>query len=317
MNVLDVKNLKVSIKSGSDKLYPVYGVDFFIKKGESLAIIGESGCGKTVTALSIPKLLQENMAIEDSGIILDGKDIVPLTEDEMRSIRGKEIGFIFQEPMTSLNPVMKVGFQISEVLINHFDISKSDAKFEAIKIMDSVGLSGSSIYDYYPHQLSGGMRQRIVISIAIACSPKLIIADEPTTSLDVTIQKQIMKIFKELKEKGNSILFISHNLLLVKDFAHRTAIMYLGNIVEEGNTVEIFNNPLHPYTRKLVESIPGISNKKLEQIRGNVPSLQNIDRNRCLFYERCDSVIKACSLSNPPLFDLGGRRVRCFLYEKG
>ncbi|HOJ49209.1 MAG TPA: ABC transporter ATP-binding protein [Spirochaetota bacterium] len=318
MKVLEVKNLNVDIIYKNKKYRLIDNIDLNIKKGESLALIGESGCGKTITALSIPKLLSPAVKIDtNSSIILDGIELNKINDNEIRKIRGSKIGFVFQEPMTSLNPVFKVGDQIAEVLITHKKLDKREAKKQTIEIMKSLDLKNAEeIYDYYPHQLSGGMRQRIVICIAIACKPTLIIADEPTTSLDVTVQKQIMNIFRDLKEQGNSILFISHNLMLVKDFAHRTAIMYLGNIIEEGQTYDIFNKPLHPYTTKLLNAIPGPHTKKLEQIYGTVPSIENINRERCIFYDRCDKKISICSKKNPPVFEFDKRKVRCFLYEK-
>ncbi len=319
MSLLEVKNLKIEFFIDEGFFPAVNKVDLNVKNGEVLAIIGESGCGKSITSLSILNLLPTVALISnDSEVIFKGRDISKISEDEIGKIRGKEIGMVFQEPMTSINPVFTIGNQVNEIFRTHFKLKKSEAKEKSIEILRKVHLpEPEKIYSMYPHELSGGMRQRVMIGMAIACNPSLLIADEPTTALDVTIQAEIMKLFAELRDNKKSIIFISHNLLLVKSFAHRIIIMYLGEVVEETHTHEIFENPLHPYTIGLLKAIPYLGlNEKLNEIPGSVPSLKNIPQKICRFYDRCDKKFEKCKTAHPDLYNHNGHKVRCFLYEK-
>jgi len=278
--VLEVKDLNISFHTFSGEVQAIRGVSFDLFKGETLAIVGESGSGKSVTTKSIMRLLPPgNSEIKSGEILFGDKDITKLSEREMQKVRGKEISMIFQDPMTSLNPTMKIGKQIMEPILKHHKISKKDAKARAIELLDLVGIPNpEERFEQYPHQFSGGMRQRVVIAIALACDPKVLIADEPTTALDVTIQAQILELMKSLQKQINtSIIFITHDLGVVANVADRVAVMYGGKIVEVGTVDEIFYNPQHPYTWGLISSMPDLDSrgKELYVIPGTPPNLLN------------------------------------------
>ncbi len=277
--ILEIKDLEVKFHTQSGTVHALRGVNFHLNKGETLALVGESGSGKSVTAQAIMKLLPTPPAeITKGQIILDGEDIVPKTEKQMEKIRGNVVSMIFQDPMTSLNPTMRVGRQIDELIMKNEKVSRQEAKRRAIELLDMVGIpNAASRYNQYPHQFSGGMRQRVMIAIAVAARPKLLIADEPTTALDVTIQAQILELMKRLKEKlETSIIFITHDLGVVANMADRVAVMYAGQIVEIGTSDEIFYDPRHPYTWGLLSSIPSLDandGEELHAIPGSPPDL--------------------------------------------
>ncbi|MFJ7950464.1 ABC transporter ATP-binding protein [Lysinibacillus sp. NPDC096418] len=277
--ILEVKDLKVNFKTYAGLVHAVRGVNFGLKEGETLAIVGESGSGKSVTSNALMKLIPQPPGIYESGqILFNGRDLIPLTDQEMSKIRGNDIAMIFQDPMTSLNPTMKVGRQITEVILQHQKVTKDDAKKRAIELLTQVGIPfPEKRFKQYPHEFSGGMRQRVVIAIALAANPKLLIADEPTTALDVTIQAQILELMKEIqKNSKTSIIFITHDLGVVANVADRVAVMYAGQIVEYGSVNDIFYNPKHPYTWGLLGSMPYLdndSNELLRAIPGSPPDL--------------------------------------------
>ena len=277
--ILEVKDLKVNFKTYAGLVHAVRGVNFELKEGETLAIVGESGSGKSVTSNALMKLIPQPPGIYESGqILFNGRDLIPLSDKEMSKIRGNDIAMIFQDPMTSLNPTMKVGRQITEVILQHKKVSKVDAKNRAIELLTQVGIPfPEKRFNQYPHEFSGGMRQRVVIAIALAANPKLLIADEPTTALDVTIQAQILELMKKIqKTSKTSIIFITHDLGVVANVADRVAVMYAGQIVEYGTVNDIFYNPKHPYTWGLLGSMPYLdndSNELLRTIPGSPPDL--------------------------------------------
>jgi len=299
----------------------VDGVDIKINKGETVALVGESGSGKSITSLSIMRLIPSPPGkIVDGEILFNGTDLAKLTENQMCQVRGNDISMIFQEPMTSLNPVLTIGEQITEVLIYHKKMSKKEATRKAIDLLKMVGFSrAEEIIHDYPHRLSGGMRQRVMIAIAMSCDPKLLIADEPTTALDVTIQAQILDLMKDLSDKTNtSILIITHDLGVVSDIADKVLVMYCGQVVEEAPVEELFNEPLHPYTVGLMESIPSLDGDadRLVPIQGSVPSPENFPKG-CRFAPRCPHAFDRCLQEVPSLMSIDGKRsVRCFLYDK-
>ncbi|MDQ0217524.1 ABC transporter ATP-binding protein [Peribacillus cavernae] len=279
-NILEVKDLNISFHTFGGEVKAIRGVDFELKKGETLAIVGESGSGKSVTTKSIMRLLPPgNSEIKNGQILFGGKDLAKLSDRQMQKIRGKDISMIFQDPMTSLNPTIKVGKQIMEPIIKHQDASRATAKKRALDLLHLVGIpQPEQRFEQYPHQFSGGMRQRVVIAIALACNPKILIADEPTTALDVTIQAQILELMKELQKKiDTSIIFITHDLGVVANVADRVAVMYGGKIVEVGTVDEIFYNPKHPYTWGLISSMPSLDSRdeELYAIPGTPPDLLN------------------------------------------
>jgi peptide/nickel transport system ATP-binding protein/oligopeptide transport system ATP-binding protein len=321
--LLEVKNLKTYFYTEDGVVQAIDGIDFYIKAGETLGVVGESGCGKSVTSLSILRLIQTppGKILEDSEIYLDGQNLLALSEKEMRQIRGNKISMIFQEPMTSLNPVFKIGNQISEVLELHQGMNKEQARQKSIEMLKLVGISRpEKVVDDYPHSLSGGMRQRVMIAMALACNPQLLIADEPTTALDVTIQAQILELMKKLKTDLNaSVMLITHNLGVVAETCQRIIVMYAGKIVEEGDVYSIFEEPKHPYTQGLLKSIPNIEVKqaKLDSIPGMVPNPLNMPKG-CKFEPRCERALEICRTKEPDLTNLGvERNVRCFLYSQG
>jgi oligopeptide/dipeptide ABC transporter ATP-binding protein len=315
--LLDVKNLRSYFFTRSGLVKAVDDVSFVIEKGETMALVGESGCGKSMTALSLLRLLPEPGKVVGGEIILNGHDMLMLPELEMRRIRGNEISMIFQEPMTSLNPVLRIGEQIAEVLRLHEGLNDQEALDKAAELLTLVGISDPKrrLRDY-PHQLSGGQRQRIMIAMALACDPKLLIADEPTTALDVTIQAQIMDLLKRLKEERQmATLLISHDLGVVASNADKLAIMYAGKIVESGPVQLLFDNPLHPYTQGLLACIPKLGQKEaLATIPGQLPNLRE-HHDGCLFIDRCDAPCSPCGHQSPQLQEVEPEHwVRCWRY---
>ena len=303
--LLEVKNLKTSFRTHIGDVQAVRGVSLYLDKGEALGIVGESGCGKSVTMMSLMRLLADNAVIESDNIMFDGQDITNPTEKEMQKIRGNEMAMIFQDPMTSLNPLFTVGQQLTEHLIKHKKVSKKEANDLAIKMLDMVGIpSPEKRLKQYPHEFSGGMRQRVMIAMSLICEPKLIIADEPTTALDVTIQAQILDLMKGLKEKVNSsIILITHDLGVVADLCTRINVMYGGLVVEEGSDEDIFYNGKHPYTWGLLNSVPNPKSEikeKLTPIEGQPPDLLKPPVG-CPFAARCKYTMKVCIEKQPPL----------------
>lgn len=319
--LLQVHNLKTYFYTEDGVMPSVDGVDFDLHEGETLAIVGESGCGKSVTSLSIMGLVQcPPGKIEAGEILYHGKDLLKISKKEMRSIRGNEISMIFQEPMTSLNPVFTVGRQIMESFIIHQKLNKKEARTKAIEMIRMVGIPDpEKVVDKYPHELSGGMRQRIMIAMALTCKPRILIADEPTTALDVTIQAQIMQLLKDLKEKtGTSIIIITHDLGVVAQIAQTAMVMYAGQVVEYAPARSIYKDPLHPYTRGLLKSIPKLNEdvETLYNIKGMVPSPKEYPKG-CRFCPRCPYAAKLCQDKQPPLTVLpDGRKVRCWKYDE-
>jgi len=317
--LLEVRNLQTYFSDREGIAKAVDGVSFKLRRSETVGLVGESGCGKTVSSLSILKLLDVPPAIYAGGeIMFEGKDLLKTDETGMRKIRGNTISMIFQEPMTSLNPVISIGSQIVEVLRNHLSVNTAEARERAIELLRMVGIpSPNRRIDEYPHQLSGGMRQRVMIAIALACNPKVLIADEPTTALDVTIQAQILDLMQQLQaDLGTSILLITHDLGVIAETADRVSVMYAGRIVEEADVRTIFKNPLHPYTQGLLRSIPRIDEEqrphRLKEIPGRVPNLLFLPKG-CAFLDRCGVSIDQCQLEVPELVEIdNGHFVRCW-----
>ncbi len=322
MAMLEIKGLKTHFKTDDGWLHAVDGVDMAIDAGETLCVVGESGCGKSVTAKTVLKLIDMPPGKIVAGQVLwQGRDLVPATQEEMRKVRAKEIAIIFQEPMTSLNPVYQIGRQISESVRLHEGLSRKEAMNRAIEMLKLVGIPNPERrIDDYPHQFSGGMRQRVMIAIALACNPKLLIADEPTTALDVTIQAQILDLLAELKVKfGMAIMLITHAMGVVAEVAQRVVVMYAGKVVEEASAIELFAHPKHPYTQGLIRSIPridiaAIHKVRLEAIPGTVPKLIEPGEG-CRFAERCKYAVAKCSTATPPLIEAApGHKVACILH---
>lgn len=317
--VLRMKDLRVNLKDKNGLLNAVNGVDLDIYPGEIVALVGESGCGKSLTALSILKLLPPGFKISCDKILYKDLLLSDFTEKQMRSIRGREIGLILQDPASALNPVLRVGFQLSEVLTTHFPLTKKEAKLKALEWMAKVRLANpEQLYDAWPHQLSGGMKQRLLIAIALACQPSLLIADEPTTALDVSIQQQILRLLRELVRQHNiSLLMISHDLGVVAEMADRVAVMYAGRIIESSPVRDLFAKPLHPYTRGLLQAIPGfslLSGKQLplEPLQGAVPSPYSLPSG-CAFHPRCPHAFEQCRQERPENTAVSDRSsVACF-----
>lgn len=317
--LLEVKNLQTQFKIKGGTVKAVDGVDFQVDKGEILAIVGESGSGKSVTSLSILGLIPSPPGKITGEILFNGEDLIKKKKKEMQDIRGNKISMIFQEPMTSLNPVFTIGFQLEEALIRHRNMDKKQAEIEAIKLLDIVGIpSPEDRIKDYPHKLSGGMRQRVMIAMALSCNPELIIADEPTTALDVTIQAQILDLIVKLKNKFNtSIILITHDLGVVAETADNVVVMYCGKVVEKSNVNDLFEKPLHPYTEGLLNSIPKIeeTRDRLFMIPGMVPNPLNMPKG-CAFSDRCSKCMTKCRENVPELVNVNGRQVRCFLYAE-
>ena len=319
--LLDIRGLKTHFKTDDGWLHAVDGVDIAIDRGETVGVVGESGCGKSVTAMSVLKLVPMPPGrIVEGQILWQGRDIVPMNDDAMRAIRMKEIAIVFQEPMTSLNPVYTVGEQIAEGLVLHEGLSKKDALSRAVEMLKLVHIpTPERRVNDYPHQFSGGMRQRVMIAMALSCKPKLLIADEPTTALDVTIQAQILDLLSELKsELGMAIMLITHAMGVVAEVAQRVVVMYAGKVVEEATVEELFAHPRHPYTQGLIRSIPRIDTAatqkiRLEAISGTVPKLI-APKEGCRFAPRCKFAMTACTSATPALREVApGHKVACIL----
>ncbi len=322
MNVLEIKNLKIVFRTGEGFVRAVEGVDIHVGEGERVAIVGESGCGKSVTSLAAMRLLTtppSYMTADTlSFVSKDGvkHDLLQKTENEMLALRAEEMAMIFQDPSTYLNPVMTIGEQLDEVFIYHMNMKKKEARAHSIEMMKKVGIPDPEMRaDQYPHELSGGLKQRILIAMATSCKPRLLIADEPTTALDVTIQAQILRLISERCEKEKmSLLMITHDLGVVREMADRVYVMYCGKIVEEGTVTEILKHPKHPYTKALIDTIPGMDEKvdRFVQIPHNVPHPMHKPAG-CYFSNRCAYCTELCKQKQPPLYEIGdGRRVRCY-----
>ena len=323
--LLSIKNLKTVFSTNRGDIRAVDGVSLSLDAGETLGVVGESGCGKTMLALSIMRLIPTNGRIAEGRILFDGLDLLSLPEEGMREKRGSDIAMIFQEPMTSLNPVLRIGDQIAEAIRLHQKVPAKEALTRSVGLLDEVGIPQSErrVKDY-PHQLSGGMRQRVMIAMAMSCHPRLLLADEPTTALDVTIQAQILNLISNLKEKNNmAVILITHDLGVVAEAAQKVAVMYAGKIVETSDVEKLFANPLHPYTRGLIESRPsgcsGIAtdnDARLKTIRGTVPSLYELPSG-CRFSERCDLAENICRGAEPELVEIEkGHFAACFVAER-
>ena len=321
--ILEVENLNVSFNTYAGEVKAVRGVSFELSKGETLAFVGESGCGKTVTAKSILRLLKPPFAVikPESKIICNGKDVLKMDKKELCEFRGDEVGMIFQDPMTSLNPTMTVGNQIMESLMIHKKLDKKAAREEAIKMLKLVNIpSPEKRIDNYPHEMSGGMRQRVMIAIALACNPNVLIADEPTTALDVTIQAQIMDLMMELKtEMNTAIILVTHDLGVVANFADRIQVMYAGEVVERGTTKEIFNESKHPYTWALLRSVPRLGSESKEELYalGGTPPDLLLPLTHCPFADRCEYCMPICKERKPPETVLSDtHKVSCWLMHE-
>ena len=317
MSLLEVDQLTTVFDLAQGPAAAVAGVSFHVDAGETLGLVGESGSGKSVTALSILRLVQPPGRIAGGAIRFEGRDLLSLGEREMCHIRGAEIALIFQEPMTALNPVFTVGDQIAETLLVHNRASRAEARRQAVGLLDAVRIPDAAARARdYPHQLSGGMRQRVLIAMALACQPKLVIADEPTTALDVTIQAEILDLLREMRERFNlALLLITHDLGVIAETADRVAVMYAGRIVEDGPVRALFHEPRHPYTRGLLESIPGTGRGRLHAIEGSVPAPGALPPG-CAYHPRCPDRIDRCTSAPPPDYPAGAdHRAKCFLLE--
>ena len=317
MSLLDVRDLNIYFRSAEKPVKVVSSLNFDIKESEIFGLAGESGCGKSITALSIMGILPPN-ATAEGDIFFRDKDLLKLDRETMRKLRGREISMIFQEPMTSLNPVLTIGYQIAEVLTTHLKMSRKDAMERSVELLKMVRMPAPEVrVKEYPHQMSGGMRQRVMIAMAIACDPGLLIADEPTTALDVTIQAQILELIQGIREeKRMSILFITHDLGIIAENASRVGIMYAGRLMELADTREIFNNPKHPYTMGLLDSIPKKKGTALKPIAGIVPRPEDLPAG-CKFMDRCRYAIGECGAREPELREIAARhQVRCIRAEE-
>ena len=317
--VLDVRDLKTVFKVRGGEVHAVNDVSFDLRAGELLGVVGESGSGKSVTMMSLLGLLPSPPAdVRGGRVMFEGQDLLHVSDEALREVRGGRIGFVFQDPMTSLNPVFTVGYQIMEPLRAHMGLDKRAARARAQELLELVGIPGAAQrLDDYPHQFSGGMRQRVMIAIALACDPKVLIADEPTTALDVTIQAQIIELMKDLRTKlGMAVIWITHDLGVIAGIADRVMVMYGGQVVEHAPVKELFANPQHPYPRALLTTIPKISGdraRRLTVIKGQPPILGDAPT-ACPFLDRCDVAIARCARKNPPRFDLGGGHdAACFV----
>ncbi|WP_209124039.1 ABC transporter ATP-binding protein [Alkalihalobacillus sp. BA299] len=318
--LLEVKELKTYFRTENGVIPSVDGVSFELHKGETLAVVGESGSGKSVTSLSIMGLIGTPGKIEGGEINFEGTDLTKASKKEMRNLRGNEISMIFQEPLTSLNPLFTVGNQISEAIILHQKVNKKVAKTRSIEMLKKVGIPrAEKVFDAFPHSLSGGMRQRVMIAMALSCNPKLLIADEPTTALDVTIQAQILELMRQLtRDYGTSIMLITHDLGVVAEMVDKVIVMYAGQVVEHTDVFTLFREPKHPYTKGLLDSTPKIHELKeeLDSIEGTVPSPQDFPVG-CRFQPRCKYATEKCVEEAPPLEEIApGHKVRCWLHEE-
>nr|WP_312576062.1 ABC transporter ATP-binding protein [Sedimentibacter sp.] len=318
--LLDIKKLKTEFHTDSGSLTAVNDVSFYVNNEEVVGLVGESGSGKSVTSLSILRLLPENGKISEGEILLEGRNLMEMDKREIRNIRGRDIAIIFQDPMSSLNPVLRVGEQLMECTKLHLKYNNDQARKHAVDMIKRVGIPvPEDIMNRYPHQLSGGMSQRIMIAMAMSCNPKLLIADEPTTALDVTIQAQVMELMLELKEKNKiGVLLITHDLGVVAEMCDRVMVMYCGRIVEMADADSLFKNPLHPYTEGLIASVPkiGRNSDELPYISGRVPDLSQLPPG-CKFAPRCSSAIDKCHIEEPKLIYAGeNRQCRCHLVNE-
>ncbi|SMQ67215.1 oligopeptide/dipeptide ABC transporter, ATP-binding protein, C-terminal domain-containing protein [Bacillus sp. OV166] len=319
--LLEVKNLQTAFDIDGTDYNAVENVSFHVMPGKIIGIVGESGCGKSVLSLSIMKLLPKGSGKIKSGeVIFDGLNLEKMSESQINKIRGKDVSMIFQEPMTSLNPVFTIGYQLQEVLFNHTKITKKEARLKSIALLKSVGISRpEKLVDEYPHQLSGGMRQRVMIAIAIACQPRLLIADEPTTALDVTVQAQILELLKDIQTVNDmSVILITHDLGVIAEMCDEVMVMYAGRIVERTDVDTLFHNPKHPYTSLLLGAIPKMDGQeeRLSSIKGIVPSLINMPKIGCRFAHRCPNSMPECTKITPLLEDVEqGHEVACLLFE--
>lgn len=322
--ILEVKDLQTHFFTDKGVVKAVDGVTFDLIEGKTLGVVGESGCGKSITAMSVLRLIDKNGGIVGGSVMYDGRDISKIPMADMMKIRGNDISIIFQEPMTSLNPVFRIGDQIVEAIKLHQDLSKTEAHDKAVTMLKLVGIPRAErvVYDY-PHQLSGGMRQRAMIAMALACDPKILIADEPTTALDVTIQAQILSLMNDLKEKMNTaIMLITHDLGVVAQMADDVIVMYSGKVVESADVIELYKNPKHPYTQGLLESIPDLKSekKRLNSIEGVVPNPMELPKG-CYFAPRCKFAMDKCWEEEPGVYFIDkekngeNHKVKCFLYE--
>jgi oligopeptide/dipeptide ABC transporter ATP-binding protein len=316
--LLRLENLKTHFKTNDGVVKAVDGINYTVERGKTLGVVGESGCGKSVTALSIMRLLPRTGRIVEGKVWFEGRNLAESSEEEMQDVRGNDISMIFQEPMTSLNPVFTVGDQVGEAIKQHMRVSDKEVTERVIDLFRLVGIPAAEtrIHDY-PHQMSGGMRQRVMIAMALSCNPKLLIADEPTTALDVTIQAQILELMRELKDKKQmAMILITHDLGVIAEVAEDVAVMYAGKIVEHGTVDQIFEKPMHPYTQGLLASIPslGARGKRLNIIKGTVPHPLNLPPG-CLFAPRCPHAFEPCPKAFPARMDQGdGHDVACYLY---
>jgi peptide/nickel transport system ATP-binding protein len=315
--LLEVRNLHLEFRTSRGLQQALMGVSFDVQKGEIFGLVGETGCGKTVTGLSILRLLPRSANISEGQVLFDGDDLLHLSKKEMEEVRGGKIAMIFQDPPSSLNPVFTIGSQIERVVRQHLPMNANEARQHAAAMLDAVGLPDvKRILASYPHQLSGGMQQRVMIAMALSCRPRLLIADEPTTALDVTIQAQILRLLRDLQQKMDfSVILITHNLGVVAQTCDRLAVLYAGRVTENGTTRDIFNNPQHPYTRGLMNSIPrpGSRGKKMAAIPGTVPSNPG-DVVGCAFAPRCEFAFERCTLEIPALLDVEeSHKSACFL----
>ncbi len=320
-HLLEVKGLTTAFTGDYGKNISVDHIDFHVDEGEVVCIVGESGCGKSVTSLSIMGLLKRDGKVSEGEVLFEGKNLLSMTEKELDEIRGNRLTMIFQDPLTSLNPVFTVGSQIMENIMAHMELPKNQAAQRAVSLLEKVGMPDpEGVMKKYPHTLSGGMRQRVMIAMALSCNPKLLIADEPTTALDVTIQAQIMKLLKELqKENGMSIILITHDIGVVANMADRVLVMYAGQIIEEAPAYALFTDPKHPYTRALLETVPTIrdrAERKLFAIPGMVPENYD-DITGCRFAQRCPYRREVCDLPQKDFVFDEGHRARCVVMKEG
>ncbi|MDR3302781.1 MAG: ABC transporter ATP-binding protein [Treponema sp.] len=308
--VLEVRDLSVQFRTKTAKIPVLRGVSFNVRRQETLGLVGESGCGKSMTAFSIMGLLPEGGEITEGGISFEGGNLIAALKAEPHKIRGRQISMVFQEPMSSLNPLLTIGQQLYEVLYYHLGLKGAENRERALNLLRSVNIGEPPrVYSCYPFRLSGGMRQRVMIAMALACQPRLVIADEPTTALDVTTQAQILDLFMELKESASSsFIFVSHDLGVIAEVADRICVMYAGRVVEECSVQALFDMPLHPYTQALMQARFGGEEKKRYAIPGSVPSPQDAGTG-CAFAPRCEKSAERCTLETPPLFEAGGSRV--------
>ncbi len=317
MNIIEIRDLVIAYMSLSGPLKAVDKVSLSIKKGEWLSIVGESGSGKSTLAFSLIGLVPPPGKVVNGQILFEGKNILAMNKNQLRQLRGKEISMVFQDPMTSLDPLRRVGDQITEVVMEHEEVDKKEAWRRAEKIMTDVGLTPEMLYRY-PHQLSGGQRQRVMIAMSMVLKPKVLIADEPTTALDVIVQEAIMDLLEEMKSLGTTIILITHDLALAAERSDRIAVMYAGKLAEVGPIKDVVENPLHPYTKGLLDSVPEVwSDKPVKSIPGNPPDLRNPPKG-CRFHPRCEKAMEKCRQKEPPTMVLGGERiVSCWLYREG